>query len=159
MKQEKEILLTVEGKEKLEKEIRFLIDEKRPGIIIQIQDAREQGDLSENADYDAAKAAQGELESRINEITNILNKCRIISKEDNVENQVSIGNRVRIKDYSDKKEYEYEIVGSNDTDPDENKISNVSPLARAILYKGVGEEIEVKGIENPYKIKILDIKN
>ncbi len=159
MKQQDSFLLTVEGKEKLEKEIRFLIDEKRPGIIIQIQEAREQGDLSENADYDAAKAAQGELEARINEIDNILNKCRIISKEDNIENQVSIGNKVKFKDFSDKKTYEYEIVGSNDTNPKENRISNVSPLARALLYKSVGEEIEVKGIENPYKIKILEINN
>ncbi len=156
-------LMTVEGKKELEKELRHLIDVRRPEIIKQIQEAREQGDLSENADYDAAKNMQAQIESRIKEIENILSNVKIISsstsKTKSSDNYVSIGSTVTLHDYQDKKKYTFKIVGPIESNPAENKISNECPLAKSILGKKVDDEAHVKGIEEPYKIKILSITN
>lgn len=157
--EKKEFLLTKEGVENLEKELKQLIEVKRPEVIKLIQDAREQGDLSENADYDAAKNLQAEIEKRINEIQNILNYAKIIeNNEDNKNKVVKIGCKVTIHDLSDKEDNEYEIVGEVEADPDQNKISNLSPLAKAILNRTVGEVVKVQGTQEPYSVKILKIK-
>ena len=155
------ILLSEEGLEKLNAELRELIDVKRPEIIKAIQEAREQGDLSENADYDAAKNQQGEIEKRIQEIKNILTNYELINEaNDTTSNEkVKVGSKVKILDLSDNKEYEYEIVGEVEADPDNNKISNMSPLAQALLGRGVEAVVEVRNIDNPYRVKILKIKN
>ena len=150
-------LMTAEGKKELEKELKILINERRPNIIKQIQEAREQGDLSENADYDAAKNMQAQIEARIKEIENILANVKIISSLSE-ENVVQIGSTVTIKDFSDNKNYTFKIVGPIETDPADNKISNESPLARSIIGKKVGEEAYVKGIDEPYSVKIVNIK-
>lgn len=157
-------LMTAEGKKELEKELRHLIDVRRPEIIKQIQEAREQGDLSENADYDAAKNMQAQIEARIKEIENILANVKIISststkttkKDDKF---VSVGSSVTLYDFQDEKEYTFKIVGPIESNPAENKISNECPLAKSILGKKVNDEAHVKGIEEPYKVKILGIRN
>ena len=155
------ILLSEEGLEKLNAELRELIDVKRPEIIKAIQEAREQGDLSENADYDAAKNQQGEIEKRIQEIKNILTNYELINEtNDTTSNEkVKVGSKVKILDLSDNEEYEYEIVGEVEADPDNNKISNMSPLAQALLGRGDKAVVEVRNIDNPYRVKILKIKN
>lgn len=153
-------LMTKAGREKLEKELKILIEVKRPEIIKQIQEAREQGDLSENADYDAAKNNQAQIEGRIKEIEQLLSNSKIIeSKSTKVKdkNLISIGSSVKLRDYSDNNTYVYTIVGSIESDPDGNKISNECQLAKSIMGKKVGDEIHVKGIDEPYKVKILEI--
>ena len=154
-------LLTKEGVNRLNAELRELIDEKRPAIIKTIQEAREQGDLSENADYAAAKNEQGEIEKRIQEIKDILANYELISgNKNNDENEkVKVGSKVKLLDLSDDEEVTYEIVGEVEADPDNNKISNQSPLAQAILGKTVKSIVEVRNIDNPYKVKILKIQN
>lgn len=155
------ILLSKETLEKLNAELRELIDVKRPKIIKAIQEAREQGDLSENADYDAAKNQQGEIEKRIQEIKNILTNYELINEaNDTTSNEkVKVGSKVKILDLSDNEEYEYEIVGEVEADPDNNKISNMSPLARALLGRGVKAVVEVRNIDNLYRVKILKIRS
>lgn len=159
MKRNNQNLMTQEGIDNLKKELDHLIKNRRPEIIKQIQEAREQGDLSENADYDAAKNIQAQIEGRIKEIENILNNAELISsKHDGKEKRISIGSFVTIQDVSTKEIYQYKIVGSAETNPSENKISNECPLAKSILGKKVGDETQVKGIEDPYKVKILEFK-
>ena len=156
--EQKEYFLTESGVKKLKDELKNLIDVKRPEIIKAIKEAREQGDLSENADYDAAKNTQGEIEKRINEIQDILNYAKIIDEDKSASTRVKVGSKVVIYDFSDKQNYTYEIVGEIESNPDNNKISNLSPLARAILNKTVNTVTEVHGVEEPYKIKILKIQ-
>lgn len=150
------IQLTKEGKEKLKDELKDLIDVKRPEVIKQLKDAREQGDLSENADYDAAKQRQSEIESRIEEIKKQLDNVEIISTSST--KRVSIGNTVTIENLQTKKIHVYKIVGQIESDPYTNKISNLSPLARAIIGKETGEVSEVRDIADPYRVKIKNIE-
>lgn len=160
MEEQKKYLLSQEGIDKLKAELRELIDVKRPAVIKLIQEAREQGDLSENADYDAAKNQQAEIEGRIKEVQEILNYAQVIEDQPKDSNaRVKIGSKVEIYDFSEKKSFVYEIVGEVEADPDLNKISNQSPLAKAILNKTIGTTVEVHGVEDPYKVKIERIKN
>jgi len=159
MEQEK-YLLTQEGIDRLNDELRNLIDVRRPAVIKLIQEAREQGDLSENADYDAAKNSQAEIEGRIKEIQNILNYAEIIKDDATTDTKkVKVGSRVTIFDLSEQKNFTYDIVGEIEADPDNNKISNLSPLAKAILNKPIYSTVEIHGVEDPYKIKIIKIEN
>ena len=151
-------LLTLEDKQKLETELDFLINVRRPEIIKQIQDAREQGDLSENADYDAAKNEQGRIEEQIQKIKHILENSTIIDSSTIDVNVVSIGCTVTVFDYQDNKEYSFTIVGSEGSDPENFNISNESPLAKSIIGLKKGDTVEVKGIEKPYRVKIEKIK-
>ncbi len=156
---QKNFLLTKEGLKKLNDELRDLIDIKRPQIIKAIQEAREHGDLSENADYDAAKNQQAEIERRINEIKNIILNSQIISNTKNLKTKIRIGSKVTIYDLKSKKNYSYEIVGQVESDPENNKISNLSPLAKSTLGHCVNDTVEIRGIEDPYKVKIIKITN
>ena len=151
---------TIISKEKfidIKNELKNLVQNERPKIIAALQSAREQGDLSENADYDAAKQRQGEIEAKIKDYENIINNCEVIggTTTKNDEKIVKIGSSVEILDMQENEKYVYSIVGTIETDPDNNKISNDSPLAAAILGKKVGDIVEIKGIERPYKVKIL----
>ncbi|MDE5545378.1 MAG: transcription elongation factor GreA, partial [Malacoplasma sp.] len=154
-------LMTESGKKELEKELNHLINVRRPEIIKQIQEAREQGDLSENADYDAAKNVQAQVESRIKEIQDTLSNVKIIKEEKGSTSgkAVTVGSTITIKDYQDGKSYTYKIVGAIESDPSQNKISNECPLAKCVIGKKVNDEVNVKGIEEPYKVKILQISN
>jgi transcription elongation factor GreA len=156
---QKKYLLTKEGIDKLKEELNHLVSVKRPEVIKLIQEAREQGDLSENADYDAAKNSQREIEKRIEEIHEILNHAEIIKTKKSDELKIKVGSLVTIYDSSEKKENTYEIVGEVEADPNHNKISNLSPLAKAMLNKTVGAQVEIHGVEEPYKIKILKIEH
>lgn len=153
------ILLTKEKVAEIKKELERLIQEERPKVIKAIQEAREQGDLSENQDYTAAKERQAEIEAKIKEYQDYLDHAEIIddSKSKKSANKVKVGTKVKILDMSDDDTYEYAIVGEVEANPDENKISNVSPLAMAVLDHEEGEIVEIKGVEKPYKVKILKI--
>ena len=151
------IELTKEGAENLEKELRHLIDIDRPAVIEALQAARSQGDLSENADYDAARNQQAEIEGRIKEIENILANVKIISDKSRSKGVV-LGSTVTIKDLSDGSVATYTIVGTVEANPLKGLISNVSPLGRAIVDKNVGEVVSVHA-NKEYKVEILKIES
>ena len=154
---EKKIYLTQQGFEELKSELDNLINVKRPANIQAIKEARELGDLSENADYDAAKNDQAEIEGRIKKIEKMLENVEIIEKGDS--SVVSLGTTVSIKYVDDEDETdEYQIVGSQEADPFMSKISNESPIAKAIMNKKVGDIVEVESPNGVYKIEIIDIK-
>lgn len=154
---EKKIYLTKQGFEELKSELDNLINVKRPANIQAIKEARALGDLSENADYDAAKNDQAEIEGRIKKIEKMLENVEIIEKGDS--SVVSLGTTVSIKYVDDEDETdEYQIVGSQEADPFMSKISNESPIAKAIMNKKVGDIVEVESPNGVYKIEIIDIK-
>ena len=154
-----EIILTKEGLEEKRKELRHLIDVIRPQVIDELVEARNQGDLSENADYDAARDKQAQIEQRIKEIEYMLQNAEIISEEQMDLNVVKPGTTVTILDLSldDPEEEKYTIVGSFETDPVNGKISNESPLAKALIGHGVNEIVTV-GVAEAYDVKIVDIE-
>lgn len=149
--------LTIDGKEKLEKEYRHLIDIERPEVIEQLKVARAQGDLSENADYDAARDRQAEIEARIKEIENILANAEIIDKASKNSKIVTLGSTVEIKDLSDNTVASYKVVGTVEADPIKGLISNVSPLGHAIIGKRVGD-VAIVRVAQEYKVEILKIE-
>ena len=153
------VLLTKSGVEKLEEERDNLINVERPRVIEELQLARSQGDLSENADYDAARDKQAQIEQRIKEIEYMLQNAEIISEEQMDLNDVKPGTTVTILDLSldDPEEEKYTIVGSFETDPVNGKISNESPLAKALIGHGVNEIVTV-GVAEAYDVKIVDIE-
>ena len=148
--------LTKEGAENLEKELRHLIDIDRPEVIEALQAARAQGDLSENADYDAARAKQAEVEGRIKEIEDILNNAEIIEESSKRSNKVALGSTVTLKFLDSGEEKEFMIVGTVESDPFNGKISNSCPLGEAIVGKAVNDIVEVKAIKN-YKVQIVKL--
>lgn len=161
MTNEKEITLTVEGKEQLEKEYRNLIDVERPKVIADLQAARAMGDLSENADYDAARNKQAEVEGRIKEIEYILHNAKLIKDEKNNKKakEVKISSTVRYLNLSTNEEITVSIVSSIESDPfsEPKKISNVCALGEALLAHKVDDIVEVKA-NKTYQAKILEIK-
>ena len=159
MAEKEKISLTKAGKEQLEKELSHLVNEVRPQVIVELQEARAQGDLSENADYDAARKKQAEVEGRIKEIEYILQNAVIADeKVTGYKNVVKLGSKVTILDESDGIVSVYDIVGSIEADPFLGKISNESPLAMAILGKKKGDGVTIK-VDNPYDVIIEDVKN
>ena len=153
---EKKTLLTKEGLKELQDELDELINVKRPANLKAIKEARALGDLSENADYDAAKNDQAELEGRIKKIEKMLENYEIIEKASN--DVVGLGSTVNIKYIDDDEEDEYKIVGSQEADPFMSKISNESPIAKALLNRKVGDVVEVESPNGVYKIEITEIK-
>ena len=153
-KDEKEIYLTSEGFLKLEEELNEAKTVKRPEIINAIKEARALGDLSENAEYSSARENQAKLEARIKEIEYTLEHATII--ENNNDGKVCVGSLVTIR-YDDGDEEEYTIVGTNESDPFNNKISNESPLGIALLKHKIGDVVEVASPNGGYNIKIEKI--
>ena len=153
------VVLTKAGKEELEKELRELIDNTREEVKRQLAEARAQGDLSENADYDAARNRQAEVEGRIKELEAILSNAVIIDDESKNKkgNKVALGSTVSIKFVDSGKEGKYMIVGTVESDPFNNKISNACPLGEALIGKVVGDVVEVKGPKNSYKVEVTKI--
>ncbi len=149
-----EQFITPEGLKKLKQELKELKDIKRPALIQRIQNAKELGDLSENADYQSAKEEQSFMEGRIMELENIIKNATVITKKKS-NGKVRIGSKVKIK--SKNKEFEYIITGSNEADPLEGKISNESPLGQAIMDRKVGEEFSIETPKGKVKYKILKI--
>ena len=156
MKKEKEIYLTEEGLEEIKKELDVLKLEKRPQIITALKEARAQGDLSENAEYDAARNEQAQIEGRIKQLEKMLENVSIIAEVNT--DKVSIGNTVSIKYVDDDEEDEYTIVGSQEADPFESKISNESPIAQALFDHSVGDIVTVESPNGNYQVEIIDIK-
>lgn len=150
------IELTKEGEAKLTKELRHLIDIDRPEVLDQLAAARAQGDLSENADYDAARNKQAEVEARIKEIENILANAKIIDEKKQTSKLVALGSTVEIKDLSDNSKATYTIVGTVEANPTKGLISNVSPLGKAIVGKKVGDVCVVR-VAREYKVEILKL--
>ena len=153
------VLLTKSGVEKLEEERDNLINVERPRVIEELQLARSQGDLSENADYDAARDKQAQIEQRIKEIEYMLQNAEIISEDQMDLKVVKPGTTVTILDLSetDAEPESYKIVGFTETDPLNGKISNESPLAKALIGHGVNEIVTV-GVAEAYDVKIVDIE-
>lgn len=151
----KEVYLTVEGLEELKKELDYLKTTRRPEVIDSLRDARALGDLSENAEYDAAREAQREVEGKIVQLQAMIENAVVIDNQ--AKDKVSIGCTVKIKYVEDDEEDEYAIVGSQEADPFANKISNESPIAKAIIGKKKGETVVVESPNGNYSVEIIDI--
>ena len=154
----KEVILTKEGYEKLKQEIEHLSTEKRREVAERIRIAREFGDIAENSEYDDAKNEQAYVEARIALLEERLVSARVIQKKDIAKDVVSVGSTVRLKDMDANETIEYHIVGSAEANPAEQKLSNESPVGKAILGKKKGETVEVTAPRGSLKFKILDIK-
>jgi transcription elongation factor GreA len=155
----KEVLLTPEGFEKLKEEIAYLTTEKRREVAERIKHAREFGDISENSEYDDAKNEQAMLEQRIAQLEERLSRARLIeAAEDMPKGVVAVGTRVRLKDIDANETIEYVIVGSAEANPAERKLSNESPVGKAILGRKKGETVEVAAPRGSLKYKIIDVK-
>src|SRR5947208_8444973 len=154
----KEIVLTPEGYEKLKQEIEHLSSNKRREVADRIRIAREFGDIAENAEYDDAKNEQALLEHRIATLEERLRNAKVIDKKQIAKDVVSIGSHVKLRDVDAKRTVEYHIVGSAEANPAENKLSNESPVGKAIIGHKKGETIEVSAPRGSLKFKILEIK-
>ena len=154
----KDVILTPEGYKKLQAEIEYLSTEKRREIADRIREAREFGDIAENAEYDDAKNEQALLEHRIATLEERLRNARVIESGEVTTDVVSVGSHVRLRDVKAGKTVEYHIVGSAEADPAENKLSNESPVGKAIIGHKKGETVEVSAPRGSTKYKILEIK-
>ena len=156
MKNKETVYLTQEGLDNLKKELDDLINVRRPENVQAIKEARALGDLSENAEYDAARNEQAVIEARIKQIEKMLENVSIIS--DVSTDSVSIGNTVTIKYVDDDEEDEYKIVGSQEADPFESRISNESPIAQALFNHKVGDIVTVDSPNGAYQVEITAIQ-
>jgi transcription elongation factor GreA len=154
----KEVILTAEGYDKLQEEIKHLSTEKRREVADRIRQAREFGDIAENAEYDDAKNEQALLEHRIALLEERLLSARVIDESEVTTDVVSVGSKVKLKDMETNKSIEYFIVGSAEANPGEHKLSNESPVGKAIMGHKKGEVVEVAAPRGAMKFKILDIK-
>lgn len=154
----KEYRLTKEGYEELIKEMEDLINNKRKEIAERLRDAKNSGgDLTENSEYEYAKNDQAFIEGRIEQINEILNNYIIIEKKEN-KGLVELGVTVVVRDVDKKRDKEFKIVSSIESDPEKNKISDESPMGRALLNKKIGDEVLVKTPEDTKRLKIIKIK-
>ena len=150
-----ETYLTEEGLKEIKDELEYLKMTKRPEVINALKEARALGDLSENAEYDAARGEQADVEAKIVELEQMIEHAVIIKEVKT--DKVSIGNKVKIEYVEDKETEEYSIVGSKEADPFNNKISNESPIAQAIIGKKAGDIVNVASPSGEYQVKILEI--
>ena len=155
--EEKEVILTQEGHDNLEKELNYLKTEKRTEIAERIKVALGFGDLSENSEYDEAKNAQAENEGKIAELENKIRHAKIIDEAEIDTKTVQIGNTVKLYDVEFEEEVEYTIVGSTEVNLAENKISNESPIGKALLGAKKGSTVEVNAPAGVIKYQILSI--
>lgn len=152
-----EILLTRDGLEKLEKELFFLKSVKRKEIASRIKEAISYGDITDNSEYEDAKNEQAFVEGRIITLEKMLRRARILEKAENDSSFVTLGSTVRLKELNLNRDYTYTIVGTAEADPGASKISNESPVGKAILGLAVGDEVEVKVPAGSLKYKIVEI--
>ena len=153
----KKNILTYEGLKKLEDELQDLKVVKRKEVADKIKESREQGDLSENAEYDAAKEEQRDIEARIEEIEKILKNAEVVVEDDVNLDQINIGCSVRIYDMEFEEESEYKIVGSTEANSLKGKISNESPVGKALMGKKVGDLVTVETQAGEISYKVLEI--
>jgi len=155
---DKEVILTIQGLKKLEDELEYLKSVKRKEIAERIKQAIEFGDISENSEYEDAKNEQAFVEGRILTLEKKLRHARIIDDSEVLTDTVSIGSKVLIKDLEFGDEFEYVIVGSVEADLAESKISNESPVGKAILGQRIGQVVEVSVPAGKLKYEIVDIR-
>ncbi len=155
---DKEVLLTPAGLNKLEEELESLKSVKRREVAERIKVAISYGDISENSEYEDAKNEQAFVEGRIITLEKMLRNARIIHEEEVDTGMVSIGSTVRLRDVEFKEDVEFHIVGSAESDPSENRISNESPVGRALLGKTVGSMVEVTVPAGTIQYEVLEIK-
>ncbi len=155
---DKEVLLTPAGLNKLEEELESLKSVKRREVAERIKVAISYGDISENSEYEDAKNEQAFVEGRIITLEKMLRNARIIHEEEVDTGMVSIGSTVRLRDIEFKEDIEFHIVGSAESDPSENRISNESPVGRALLGKTVGSMVEVTVPAGTIQYEVLEIK-
>ncbi|MBW6496945.1 MAG: transcription elongation factor GreA [Bacteroidales bacterium] len=148
---------TKEGLDKLRDELEKLKSVERPAISQQIAEAREKGDLSENAEYDAAKNAQGMLELRISKLEKVLSNARVIDESQIDESKVSILSRVKLKNLKNKAEMSYTLVPENEADIKNGKISVSSPVARGLLGKTIGDVVDINVPAGVLSFEVMDI--
>ena len=154
----KEVILTPEGYDRLKQEIEELSTTKRREVAERIRIAREFGDIAENAEYDDAKNEQAMLEHKIAQLEERLLSARVITKKEISKDSVSVGSTVKLRDIAANKTFEYHIVGSAEANPAENKLSNESPVGKAIMGRKKGETVEVAAPRGKMTFKIMDIK-
>lgn len=155
---DKKNILTYSGLKKLESELENLKVVRRKEIADKIKEAREQGDLSENAEYDAAKEEQGHIEKRIEEIEKILKNAEVVDEEEIDLEKINVGCKVKLFDIEYNEELEFNLVGSTEADSLNNKISNESPLGKALIGCKVGEIVDVETQAGISQYEILDIQ-
>ena len=156
--EEKKTLLTYAGLQKLEDELHELKVNKRQEVAQKIKEAREQGDLSENAEYDAAKDEQRDIEARIEEIEKILKNVEVVVEDEVDSDKINVGCKVSVYDYDFDEQVEWQIVGSTEANSLKGKISNESPIGAALIGASVGDEVEVETPEGVLKFKVLEIQ-
>ncbi len=155
--EDKKNILTYEGLKAYEEELENLKVVRRKEVAQKIKEARAQGDLSENAEYDAAKDEQREIEARIEELEKILKNAEVIDEDDVDSETISIGSRVKIRDVDAKEDFEYKIVGSTEADSLKGKISNESPVGKALIGAKKGATVKVDTHVGVLKYKVLEI--
>ncbi len=143
MKMAEEVLLTQEGYDKLVQEHEYLITVRRPEVSEHLKEAKSYGDLSENAEYDAAKNEQVEVEERIAKLEAMINNAKIVSEDEITGDTVNLGLTVKLKDLTTKETFTYTIVGVTDADPLNDRISNESPVGKALIGKKKGDKVEI----------------
>lgn len=154
----KKNILTYAGLKKLEDELHELKVVKRKEVAGKIKEAREQGDLSENAEYDAAKDEQSDNEKRIDELEQLLKNVEVITDDDVDSEKVSVGTKVKVRDLEYKEDMVFDIVGTQQADSLEGKISNESPLGMALIGSKKGQTVTVESPAGPIKYKILSVE-
>ena len=156
--EEKKNLLTYAGLKKLEEELHDLKVVKRKEVAEKIKEAREQGDLSENAEYDAAKDEQRDIEARIEEIEKILKNAEVVVEDEVDLDKISVGCKVKVHDFEFEEDIELKIVGSTEANSLEGKISNESPVGKALIGAHTGDAVEVETPAGIMKYKVLEIQ-
>ena len=156
--EEKKNILTYAGLKKLEDELHDLKVNKRKEVAGKIKEAREQGDLSENAEYDAAKDEQRDIEARIEELEKILKNAEVVVEEEVDLDKISVGCQIKIVDLEDNSELTYKIVGSTEANSLKGKISNESPLGKSLLGAKVGDVVTVEAPMGELQYKVLEIQ-
>ena len=154
----KKNLLTYAGLKNLEEELHDLKVVKRKEVAQKIKEAREQGDLSENAEYDAAKDEQRDIELRIEELEKLLKNAEVVVEEEIDVNKINIGCKVKLLDVEYDEEMEFYIVGSTEANSLQNKISNEAPVGRALIGKSVGDVVDVETQAGIIQYKVLEIQ-
>ena len=155
---EKKNILTYTGLKKLEDELQTLKVVKRKEVAQKIKEAREQGDLSENAEYDAAKDEQRDIESRIEDVEKILKNAEVVDEDEVDIDKISVGCIVTVFDFEFNEEIEFAIVGSTESNSLANRISNESPVGAALLGKRIGETVEVETQVGDFQYKVISIR-
>lgn len=154
----KKDVITCEGLDKFEKELTDLKISKRKDIAQKIKEAREQGDLSENAEYDAAKDEQRDIEARISELESFLKNVQVVYEDDVSTDNIGVGNIVKLLDIEFDEEVEYTIVGTSEVDIDNGLISPASPVGKALMGAKTGDIVDVKTQAGTFKYEVLEIK-